>query len=339
MILFEEAPAPLLRAGEFDLGGRRVAVRAYAYAGESGPPAYRFDPLDRAFVARQRSGTLLAGPSKAGPWMAAFAKAPPGPALVQGGSGGEPVQGAYRAAAEGAVGSGRGAYLLDPPPAGLPDRPGGAPASPPPELVALYSWSPAGDLDPKRFAAARDRGIPAGVLWPVIPGWTAEPGFVLPFLEEAARSGAEFALAIAPSHDVEFRRGAVDARAGSAGGPEQSEALFDRLYHTPWEEELAESLRSARTAACRAGLASLPPRPAARNEPRANVLAAQRLEEMARDAVNEHRASLLHAAVRWIDACGRDLSAILREGNFARAFPFGRDLARETEDALREAIG
>ena len=32
MILFQEAAGPAVRAGEFDLGGRRVAVRAFAYS-------------------------------------------------------------------------------------------------------------------------------------------------------------------------------------------------------------------------------------------------------------------------------------------------------------------
>ena len=56
-------------------------------------------------------------------------------------------------------------------------------------------------------------------------------------------------------------------------------------------------------------------------------------------AEDEHRASRLHAAARWIDVCERDLAPILREGNFARAFPFGPELAREAEEALREALG
>ena len=336
MILYEEGAAPFVRGGEFDLGGRRVSVRAFAYAGEVGPSSHRFDPLDRAFVARAAAGALAAGPPDPASWSAAFAKAPPGPALVQGGSEGEPVRGSYLAAAQGAVASGRGVYLLDPPAAGMPRRSGSGRPSQPPEVVALHPWSPAGGPDPRRFEEAARMGIPAGVVWPVIPGWTAGAEFVLPFLEGAAKAGAQFAVPIAPSPDAEFRRGAVAAR--SASGPEESEALFDRLYHTPWEETLADALRLAKSAAERAGLASLPPRPASAFEPRANARAAGRLEEMARDAEDEHRASLLHAAVRWIDACGRDLSAILREGNFAKAFPYGRDLARETEDALREAL-
>ena len=91
-------------------------------------------------------------------------------------------------------------------------------------------------------------------------------------------------------------------------------------------------------AARRAGLAPLPPRPAAPAEPRTNSLAASRLEEAACDAPDEHRAARLQAAVRWIDVCGRDLAAVLREGNFGKAFPLGPELAREAEAALREAL-
>ncbi|MEO8432206.1 MAG: hypothetical protein ABI592_11905 [Acidobacteriota bacterium] len=333
MIVYEEGTGPVLRAAEFDLGGRRVAVRAWAYSGEIGDPFHRFDPIDRTFIVRRPSGTLHCGPGSPAAWAEAFARTPPGPAMVQGASAGETVRGSYRAAVEGAIAARRGAYLLDPPPGSYPE----ATAAGPPEIVVLRAWSPAGESLRGGLAEASARGVPAGVVWPVIAGWTEDPGFLLPFLEDAARGGARFALPVAPSQEAEFRRGAVEARTATA--PHLAEALFDTLYHTPWEERVAESLEAARAAAARAGLATLPPRPASGVEPRVNVRAAERLEEMARDAENDHRASLLHAAVRWIDGCGRDLSAILREGNFAKAFPFGRELARETEDALREAAG
>ncbi|HYR46610.1 MAG TPA: hypothetical protein VER78_06355, partial [Thermoanaerobaculia bacterium] len=51
---------------------------------------------------------------------------------------------------------------------------------------------------------------------------------------------------------------------------------------------------------------------------------------------DEHRASLLHAAARWIDESGRDLAPIVAEGNFRKIFPFVEEVAREAEAAFRE---
>ena len=116
MILYEGAPAPAVRAGELDLAGRRIAARASAYAGEIGPPAFRFDPVERRLHVRPGSGTLLAGPFSAAAWSDAFSRMPPGPVLVSGAAAAEEVRGAFRAAAEGAHAIGRGAYLLDPEP-------------------------------------------------------------------------------------------------------------------------------------------------------------------------------------------------------------------------------
>jgi hypothetical protein len=41
--------------------------------------------------------------------------------------------------------------------------------------------------------------------------------------------------------------------------------------------------------------------------------------------------------VRWIDESRRDLSAVAREGNFRRIFPFSGEVAAEAESALRGA--
>jgi hypothetical protein len=338
MILYEEAGAPSVRAGESDLGGRRVAVRGFAYVGDIGPPAFRFDPIGRRLVARRPAGTVLAGPFAAAPWTAAFAKAPAGPALVEGGTRGvEDVRGAYRAAVEGVLAAGRGAYLLDPPVSALPEEFAPPVSGVPPPAVVLFSWSPGRDVDGEGLSAARSRGIPAGVVWPVLPGWTDEDSFTIPFLEAASRAGAVFALPLPPATDGELRKAAVDARAHVE--PAAAEAFFDTMFHSPWEDSLPDALARARRTGAAAGLAALPPRPGSRREPAGNVGAASRLEERAVRAEDEHRASRLHAAARWIDVCERDLAPILREGNFARAFPFGPELAREAEEALREALG
>ena len=340
MILYEEASAPAVRAGERDLGGRLIAARAFAYSGETGPPAFRFDPVERRLLARAASGTLLAGPSVPEFWSEAFSRMPPGPVLVGGAASAEEVRGSYRAAAEGALASGRGVYLLDPDAAGLPQVERPRPGTPgPPRAVALFSWAPDVPLDAPALAAARALGIPAGVLWPVIPGWTAAPEFWTDFLEGAARSGASFAVPLAPAADADFRRIAVEAR--TRVSPGEADRFFEIMHHEPWPDTLPGHLDRARDAVRALGLAALPPRPAGIREPRANAGAAARLEERALEAGirDEHRSSLLIAAVRWIDACGRDLRPILLEGNFARAFPFGRDLAREAEEAIREAAG
>jgi hypothetical protein len=340
MILYEEAPAPAVRAGELDLAGRRIAARAFAYSGETGPPSFRFDPVERRLHARSPSGTLLTGPAFAERWRDAFARVPPGPVLIQGAAPAEEVRGSFRAAADGARAAGRGAYLLDPDPAGLPPRNAAQrEAVGPPAAVALFCWSPDAPLDIRALAAARALEIPAGVLWPLIPGWTAGEDFWAGYIDAAAHAGASFAVPLAPAPDAEFRRIAVEAR--TRVSPGDADGFFEAMHHLPWSDALPEHLLRARAAVRDRGLSALPPRPAGLREPLANSGAAARLEERALDVGirDEHHSSLLLAAVRWIDACGRDLRPILLEGNFARAFPFSRDLAREAEDAIREAVG
>jgi hypothetical protein len=335
MILYEGAPAPAVRAGELDLAGRRLAARAIAYSGEIGPPAFRFDPVERRLHVRSPSGTLLAGPFSALEWSDAFARVPRGPVLVSGAASAEEVRGSFRAAAEGAHANGRGVYLLDPEPGGIPSVTPGRPTAA--ALVALFSWSPERPFDGNALAAARARGVPAGVVWPVIPGWTGEADFWDGYLDGAADAGASFAVPLAPMTDPEFRRIAVEAR--TRVSPEFADSFFETIHHEPWLEALPDRVLRAREAVERRGLSALPPRPAGLREPLANWGAAAHLEERAAALASsdEHQAALLLAAVRWIDACGRDLRPIVAEGNFARAFPFSRDLARETEDALREA--
>ena len=97
------------------------------------------------------------------------------------------------------------------------------------------------------------------------------------------------------------------------------------------------AIRLFRLEAARRGLATLPTRPVGRGEPSGNSAAAARLEEIAQDSgADEHRTALLYAAARWIDESGRDLSLVVREGNFRKVFPFGA-LAAEAEAAFRES--
>src|SRR5204863_32303 len=51
MIVFEGSLTPMVRAGEFEVASRRMAARAFPYAGEAGTARFRFDPAERRFLA------------------------------------------------------------------------------------------------------------------------------------------------------------------------------------------------------------------------------------------------------------------------------------------------
>jgi hypothetical protein len=328
MIVFESSLDPSSRSGEEDLDGRRIAGRLLPYSGEASP--FRFDPIARRFVRRRAGAVVVVGPPHAEPWRVAASRLPAGPVLVGPGPRGsvEEVRGAYRAAAEGALSAGRAVYLLDPPAAGLPETVEGA--------VVLCTFAPDRGRAFAALAAARARGAVCGVLFPLIPGWTAEPDAVEALLSEASAAGAQAATAVLPEADGESRRSIVEAR--SAATPEASEDFFERIHHQEWLPRMAERLAEIRRLCAARGLAVLPPRPAGRREPRGNAAVSARLEERAElEGLPEHRAASLRAAVRWIDESGRDLAAVAREGNFRRVFPFDGDLAAEAEAALQAA--
>lgn len=326
MIVFEESPTPSVRAGEFEVASRRVAARAFPYAGEVGGSRFRFDPVERRFFPRLSDGTVLAGPHEPQAWRTALLRGPAGPVLVGPGSPGEEVRGAYLAASEGARQSGRAVYLLDPDPAGLPDPPG-AP------FTALFVWFPGAADARAAFDEARARGISAGWLFPLVSGWTATPGIEDEAVRRAADSDASFLAAVPLADDGHARRIALEAAASASPGA--VEALFEGVHHGGSSEGMLRAQDRLREACAREGLAAFPPRPVGTREPVANAAAARRLEEKAQMAFpDEHRAALLHAAARWVDESARDLGPIAREGNLPRVFPFGADLARETEEAL-----
>jgi hypothetical protein len=324
MIVVTGALSPALKPGEFDLAGRRVAVRAAAYAGEAGPPSFRFDPLDLRFVERRSEGSVAAGPADSEIWREALARLPPGAVAVEGCSAAEAVRGAYRAAAEGAGCAGRGVYLIDPEPEGLPqtgDR----------SIVVIVSWRP-GPL-PSILAAAARAGFASGLALPVIPGWTGEAAFWEPLLDAASAAGAVFVAALSPACDGDARRLMVEAR--SADDPAAADRFFEQVHHGDWGPKLPGLLADVRAACSRRNLATLPPRAVGAGEPAVNAAAAAYLELRAREAeADEHRQALLHAAVRWIDESGRDLAGVVREGNFRKVFPFGSEVAAEAEAAL-----
>jgi hypothetical protein len=315
-----------VRFGEFDVASRRIAARAFPYAGEVGGSRYRFDPVERRFLHRSGDGTVLAGPHEPDAWRTALLRGHSGPVLVGPCSTAEEVQGVYLAAAEGARSSGRAVYLLDPEPSGLPEDPGAV-------FTALFVRFPGLEASNENIEAARARGIPAGWIFPFVPGWTTRPDVLKNLVVQAAAAGARFLAPLLLADDGQSRRLAVEA--ASAADPERSEGLFERIHHGASAQELREARDLLAQECAREGLDLLPQRPVGLREPAANAAAAARLEEKAQaSSENEHRASLLHAAARWIDEWGRDLAPVAREGNLPKVFPFGADIAREAEEAL-----
>ena len=326
MIVFEGSSTPMVRTGEFEVASRRIAARAFPYAGEAGAARFRFDPAERRFLSRAAEGTVLTGPHEPELWRTALLRGPAGAVLVGPCSDAEEIRGSYRAAAQGARMSGRAVYLLDPEPAALPEDPAGG-------FTALFVWFPGLEKPAARLAAAAARGIPSGWIFPLVPGWTDAPEAVEDAVRAAAAGGAGFLAPVPLADDGGVRRVAVEA--ASAASPDAAEGLFESIHHGGSADELAEAQERLAEACARAGLATVAPRPVGSRESAKNAAAAGRLEETAQAAHrDEHRAALLHAAARWIDESGRDLAAIAREGNFGKVFPFGDDIAREAEDAL-----
>jgi hypothetical protein len=328
MIEYEETPGATVRCVESDVAGRRVAGHATPYSGEAaaGSP-FRFDPLERRLVARRASGRVAVGPPDAAVWSRAFSRCPPGPVVVGPGSPVEEIRGSYAAAAEGAAASGRGVYLLDPEPAGLP-------AATPRVFVALCVWAPGADREIlRRLSSSRAAGIPAGALLPVLPGWTDGPDFLDVWFARVTAAGAQFAAAVPAAGGGDERRTLVEARAQL--DPSSTDAFFEKVHHGDWEGAVRAGLRQFRDEARRRGMRAMPPRPIGAGEPASNSAAAAHLEERAVELEDdEHRSALLHAAARWIDESGRDLAPVVREGNFGKVFPFGA-LAAEAEAAFR----
>lgn len=325
MIASQASAAPSVRAGEGEIGGRRIAGRLLPGVGESRSP--RFDVLERRFVFRRRDAVIPAGLADAEAWREAVSRLPAGPVLVGPGADVEAVRGAFAAAATGALDAGRPVYLLDP---GAGDLPEGAKGA-----VVLCCWRPGQAAAFPALPAAVAAGLSCGVLFPLIPGWTAEPGAVEALLSEATAGGAASATPLRPESGGEARRAIVEARA--AVEPGAADRFFDLVHHSDWSSSLPDRLRETRAACARRGLAVLPPRPTSWREPAGNAAAAAKLEELAElSEADEHRAALLRGAARWIDECGRDLSAVAREGNFRKVFPFSADIAEAAEDAFRE---
>ena len=220
-------------------------------------------------------------------------------------------------------------YLDDPAPEGLPEMPS-------PAFVAVFVLLPDRKAALQRLEAVASRGFAAGGLLPLISGWTDTAGWIDAAVSDAAAAGARFLAPLVPVSDGPARRRIVEARAEIEPGA--AEEFFDLVHHGG-SFAVGDSVRDLLAAACRrANLATLPHRARGPLEPAANAAAAARLEEQAAETRDEHRASLLQATARWIDEVGRDLSVVARDGNFRKVFPFGPELARETEAILAETV-
>ncbi len=324
MILCEAAAGGAVRGGEGVIAGRRIAARILPFGAET--DAVRFDPVDRRFVFPRPDPVLRPGPARAEPWRESLSRVPAGPVLIGPSFRVEPLWGSGLAAARAAVDAGRPVYLLDPSTPAHADsdgilefaRNGSA-------VVALCSWRPGrAEAAFPGLAHARHAAGAAGALFPLIPGWTDGDDMLDALAAAAAAGGASSLTPLVPASEGEDRRAIVEARAQV--DPEAADRFFEVVHHGEWPARLAGRVEAARSAARRHGLELLPPRPRGSGESRGNAAAAARLEEEAElSAPGEHRAALLHAAVRWIDETGRDLSAVEREGNFARIFPFAFD--------------
>ena len=330
MMVVEPGPAQI-RAGEELVAGRRVAGRLLPYG--AGPfRETRFDPVARRLVPGRADTTVASGPPDPRPWSEALSRIPTGPVLVGPGCGIDAVRGSMRAAAAAALDAGRPVYLLDPDRAGIPEGAAGA-------AVALCVWRPGTGEHAGGFPAipaAADGGIAAAAVLPLIPAWTGGPETWPELVEAAIASGAAAVVPVVPDLGGESRRAIVDARAQVDAG-EGTDAFFEAIHHADWTGRMAAALEGVRALAASRGVSVMPPRPRGRRQPRASWTAAARLEALAElERGGEHEASLLHAAVRWIDESPRDLGAIAREGNFRRIFPWRGAVADEAEAALLE---
>jgi hypothetical protein len=330
VIVYEPAASAAARIGETVVAGRRLAGRLLPYGLDPIGPSFRFDPVERCFKNGRPDTIVLAGPADPEAWREALARIPEGPVLIGPCAPAEEVRGAFRAAAEAAIASGRAVYLLDPEPAGLPVAAGGA-------AVVLCSWRPgrAAAAFPG-LAEAHAAGLRAAALVPLLPGWTAEPEELGALIAAARAGGAASLSAIVPASDGPGRRAIVAAREAASGGA--ADRFFDLIHHGDWPSQMSRRVSAFQSACTAAGLSLLPPRAIGRGTPPGNVRAAARLEELAETSDRgDHHAALLHAAVRWIDEAPRDLAAVAREGNFRKVFPFPEDIRDEAEAALAAA--
>ena len=286
--------------------------------------ALRFDPLERRFLFPRDEPSARAGPvsrrtAGARP-SRAFRRDPSsvGPADA----GAESVWGAGRAAAEAAIESGRAVYLLDPDPEAVPPAAGDA-------AVILCSWRPGA---PERAFPALERFRRRGA--PLRRPVSSDSG-----LDRRGRSdrgsrggGGPGRSRLADGARARGRRrGAAGHRRGRvrATSPTGADRFFEVIHHGDWPERLAGRVAAARKAASEQG----PPAPAAAaRRPGSSPGATGRPRRGSRSGPSWRiRASTAarscYAAIRWIDESPRDLSAVAREGNFRKVFPFDGEVA------------
>ena len=308
MKIFSTGPAAV-RRGEFaPFPGVRSRIRLIPYADLALPGA---DPWRGGYRKAAEEDEIVAGPGSAEPWEEALAGAPAGCVLVGPVAECEPVYGAAGAALKAAGASGRGAVLVD-----VLCDPGALPAGP--DVVRVTVWR--GDEGEKFFErAVESRGEgKAGVALPLIPGWTAEPGFLRDFLARARSAGADFAAAFEVEADGRSR--AAMHADFAARFPDRSDAYFDVLHHRDGRPEIARARQVFAEEAGASGLSVRVPLPRGRADFEANLRAREALESEA-DRIGDPGASALRSASRRIEDFGRDLGELAREGNVRILLP------------------
>ena len=175
------------------------------YTGETGPSPVRFDPVAGTFLRRGAGGGRVeVGPAEPEAWRRAASRvrrrATVNRTGLFGGAGpgrrpGRPPRARGRRDALPTCSIRRSA--------GLPDRPGEG-------FVAIFASLP-DELLFRRLERIAGT-MPAGIVLPVLPGWTAEEPFLDDVVRRAAGAGATFLVALPAAGDGESRRLAVEAR-------------------------------------------------------------------------------------------------------------------------------
>jgi hypothetical protein len=312
VIVFEPGPPVLLRRGEIaPWPGTRSRVRVVPYPGEEQAGLDPWRGAYRRAPARPLVQVTCADP---GVWRSALASAPPGPIVLGPVPPAEDLYGCAAAAIEACRGLGRGVVAVDWRAESLP--------VPGPDLVVVRLWNAA---EPAPGAAG------VGLALPLVPGWTAETGFLRDFFARARAADAAFAVPVELSGDGASRAALHEDLSRQV--PSLADAFFDRIHHADWEKETARAAHLFAALAVEAGIPSRAPRPCGTGEFPDNVRAIERLE-VAADSSAEPRASALRRAVRRIEELERDLGSLLAEGHGRLIFPTGSPELELLEAAL-----
>jgi hypothetical protein len=308
VIVFERSGETAVRRGEFTpLPGVRSRLRAVPYPGCKPPGA---DPWRGEYARPAEEQRIGVGSDATEDWIRALSGAPAGCILVGPVPPEERIYGAAAAAVSAALDSGRGAVLLG---ALDPAVPGRDEA-----VTAVEIWR-SGEEETlwEGLRSLRGRAV-AGVVLPLLPGWTTEEPFLESFLSRARREGARFVAPLEVNATGASRAAILDDFA--AQFPDKADAYFGRLYHADWAADIAEAKKAFFRIAASLGLESRAPAPRGRADFPANLRAIEALDRRA-DESPEPEAARLRRAVRSIEDLGRDLQKVAEDGNVRLLFP------------------